>query len=150
MVGLGNGHSHGTLDSHGERPSSDDATLGSPILVLEDGKARIEMMRVAVHFSSGARLMGVDPQTGKEEPVPAQGLLFTSFNGRVHVFLWIPLAEEEAGKSNFIRVYKPAANHEWEEAGTCWVDIVEVQAATTIGGFRPPVHCKPDDFWLKD
>jgi hypothetical protein len=107
------------------------------------------MLRVAVHFPSGARLMGVNPKTGKEEPVPAQWLLFTWFNGRAHVFLWTPVAEEEEGKSNFIRVYKPAANDEWEEVGTCWVDVEEVRRKAFFG-FHPTVHCKPDDFWLKD
>ncbi len=148
MICLGSCHSHQTLTSHGERASSHDATLGSPVPVLAAGTDNIEMLRVAVQFSSGKRLMGIDPATGKEAPVPAQSLLLTRFDGRVHVFLWIPLAEEKEGKSNFIRVYRPAANDKWEEAGTCWIDLNDIRRAAAINA-EPPVRCDPEDFWLK-
>ena len=148
MVALSIAHGHQTLDHHGERISVQDATLGGPVLVGTGLNARIEMLRAAVHFSSGERLRGIDPATGKEASVPAQSLLFTRFNGATHVFMWVPLATEETGKSNFVRVYRPAPNDDWDEVGTCWVEASDVQEAFAFGA-HPAVRCKPADFWLK-
>jgi hypothetical protein len=90
-------HNHSTLKDHGAGLSAGDAVQGSPLLVGSGSEARMEMSRVAVHFATGERLMGVNPLTGAEAPVPAQSLLFTRFNGAPHVFLWIPLAAETDG-----------------------------------------------------
>ena len=148
MIGMSTAHGHQTLQRHGERISVQDATLGGALLVETDSGARVEMLRVAVNFFTGERLMGIDPSTGKEAPVPAQSLLFTRFNGSVHVFLWTPLADETKGQSNFVRVYKPAHNDGWEEVGTCWVEAADIQEAFSTGAL-PAVHCAPSDFWLK-
>lgn len=148
MIGLGGAHGHSTLSFHGERMSVDDAAQGSPVLASAAGKAKIEMARVAVHFFTGERLMGIDPSTGKEAPVPAQSLLFTRANGTVRVFLWIPLATEEEGKSNFVQVYKPAPNNQWKKVGVCWADVNEVRQDAAFYGVSP-VRCDPGDFWLQ-
>ena len=148
MVSLSTAHGHQTLQHHGERISVQDATLGGPLLVGTASNARIEMLRVAVNFYSGERLMGIDPATGKEAPVPAQSLLFTRFNGAVHVFLWTPLADETEGRSNFVRVYKPARDDGWEEVGICWVEADDVRRAAARRA-HPMARCNPDDFWLK-
>ena len=149
MIGLSTAHSHQMLDSHGEGISAHDATLGGPLLVGSGSDARIEMLRVAVHFFSGERLMGSDPATGKEAPVPAQSLLFTRFNGAPHVFMWTPLAAEVKGKSSsFVRVYKPGPNDGWEEVGICRVEASDLQRAASTD-FRPPARCSPPNFWLQ-
>ena len=90
MVMCGGAHSHSSLDNHGERISAQDASLRIPKLVGEGLKEEIDWSRVAVQFFPNERLMGVDPATGREAPVPAQFLLFTRFNFALHVFLWIP------------------------------------------------------------
>lgn len=148
MIGLGGAHGHPTPDDHGERISIVDASQGSPVLASAAGKAKIEMARVAVHFFTGERLMGVDPSTGKEAPVPAQSLFFSRVNGKVQVFLWIPLATEEEGRSNFVQVYKPAPNNQWEKVGVCWADVKEALQSVAVRGV-PPVRCDPEDFWFK-
>ena len=150
MVMLGSAHSHPTLTQQGERISAPDTKLG-PILVEAGSKKRIEMLPVAVQLSSGEHLMGVDPETGREAPVPAQWLLFTRYNFASHVFLWTALPPETktSDKSNFVRVYKPAPNDGWVEVGICWVDAADVRNAIPDPEFSPATHCNPDDFWLK-
>jgi hypothetical protein len=60
MIALSAGnHSHPTLQIHGERISVDDAALGGPLLVGADSEVRVEMLRVAVNFFSGERLVGI-------------------------------------------------------------------------------------------
>ena len=152
MVMPGSAHSHSTLDHEGERISAQDASLGSPILAGAGSKARIEMRPVAVQFFSGERLMGVDPETGREAPVPAQSLLFTRYNFAPHVFLWTPFKAENDdndGRSNRVRVYKPAPNDGWVEVGTCWMDAADLQKAIASPGSSPTTRCAPADFWLK-
>ena len=148
MISLSSAHNHQYLQQHGERISVQDATLGGPLLVGTGAQSRVEMLRVAVNFLSGERLMGIEPITGKEAPVPAQSLLFTRFNGSVHVFLWTPLTAQTKDRSNFVRVYKPARDDGWEELGICWVEAGDIQGATTSGSL-PAVHCNPADFWIR-
>ena len=126
------------------------ATLCSDSLLLARvaGKAQIATLRVAVNFYTGEHLLGIDPATGEAAPVPAQSLLFTRFNGAVHVFLWTPEATSTAGKRNFVRVYKPAPGDAWEEVGSCWVDERKLARAQLTGSI-PPVDCSSPDFWLK-
>jgi len=151
MVALGGAHSHSSLDQHGERISAQDAKLDIRFLEGTGSDARIELSHMAVQFFSGEGLMGVDPETGREAPVPAQALLFTRFNFAPHVFLWTPLDDKndgKDGKSNQVRVYKPAPNDGWVAVGTCWVDAADVRKAFATNS-SPTTRCDPDDFWLK-
>ena len=148
IIGLGAGHSHQSLESHGARISAHDASLGSPVLVRREGAEALEMSRIAVHFFSGERLMGIDPATGREAPVPAQSLLFTRVKGAPRVFLWTPSSAETNDKQNFVTVYRPALNDDWEPVGLCWVDKNEIQQAI-LHNFVPATHCSPPNFWLE-
>lgn len=149
MIALSNAtHNHSTPEHHGEGISLGDAIQGSPMLVSPNSEPRIEMSRVAVHFGSGERLMGVNPETGAEAPVPAQSLLLTRCNGAPHVFLWIPLAAQTEDRSHFVRVYKPVPDDGWEAIGTCWVDASQIEQAEAFD-FQLPAHCGPADLWFR-
>lgn len=147
VIGLSSAHSHQSPRGHGERISAVDAGLGSPALKIAPTPT-LEISQLAVHFYSGEHLMGANPATGKEEPVPAQSLLITRVKGTPRVFMWTASTATDIRKFDFVDVYKPAPSDAWEKAGTCWVDEQEARNAV-VSKSIPPAHCDPDDFWLK-